>query len=394
MRRTGHGTVAELPAPDTAARAHSERVAAALRAEIRASDGWIPFARYMELALYAPGLGYYAAGATKLGRDGDFVTAPELSPLFGAALAVELRAILDATARRDIVELGAGTGRLAADVLNALAAANALPARYRILETSPDLRQRQRATLAREASAHMSIIEWVGTLPEAIDGAVIANEVLDAIPVHLVRMHDGAAFERGVGWDDGAARFRWIDRPADEHLAALATQRFPSGTDFLSEFNPAAEALVRAIGKALTGGAALFIDYGFPAAEYYHPQRSEGTLMCHYRHRAHADPFLWPGLNDITAHVDFTAIADAGVAAGLHVAGFAPQAPFLMSCGVLDLLAATGPANSAAYLKAAAAVQQLLSPAEMGELFKVLALARSEGIDWKGFTLVDRSGRL
>jgi len=394
VRRTAHGTVADLPVPDTAARAHSERVVAALRADIRASDGWISFARYMELALYAPGLGYYAAGATKLGQDGDFVTAPEMSPLFGAALAVQLSAILDVTIGRDIVELGAGTGRLAADVLNALAAADALPARYRILETSPDLRERQRATLARDASAHMPRVEWVDTLPAAIDGAVIANEVLDAIPVHLVRTHGGAAFERGVGWDADACRFEWVDQPAGHRLAALASQRFPGDMDYLSELNPAAEALVRSIGSSLEGGAALFIDYGFAAAEYYHPQRSQGTLMCHYRHRAHADPFLWPGLNDVTAHVDYTAIAEAGVAAGLHVGGFAPQAPFLMSCGVLDLLAAVGPPDSAAYLEAAAPVQRLLSPAEMGEFLKVLALARSDGIEWKGYALVDRSGRL
>jgi SAM-dependent MidA family methyltransferase len=394
VRCAAHRTVVDLPAPDTAARAHSEHVVAALRAEIRASGGWIPFARYMEIALYAPGLGYYAAGAAKLGRDGDFVTAPEMSPLFGAALAVQLRAILDATAGRDVVELGAGTGRLAADVLNALAAANAPPARYRILETSPDLRERQRATLARNAPAHAPLVDWVDTLPKAIDGAIVANEVLDAIPVHVVRAHGAEVLERGVGWDDAASRFEWIERPARERLAALATQRLPPGPDYVSEINPVAEALVHSIGRSLEGGAALFIDYGFPAAEYYHPQRSEGTLMCHYRHRAHADPFLWPGLNDITAHVDFTAIAEAGVAAGLHVAGFAPQAPFLVSCGVLDLLAAVGPPDSAPYLQAAAPIQHLLSPAEMGELFKVLALARSEGIDWKGFTLVDRRGRL
>jgi SAM-dependent MidA family methyltransferase len=389
-----HGNVADLPAPDVAARAHSERVAAALRAAIDGAGGWISFARYMELALYSPGLGYYAAGAAKLGRDGDFVTAPELSPLFAATLAVELRAILDATTRREVVELGAGTGRLAADVLNALAQADALPTRYRILETSPDLRERQRATVVRDASAHVAIVEWLDALPEAIDGAVLANEVLDAVPVHVVRMHEGMALERGVGWDDGAHRFRWQERAADERLAALAARRFPAGDDYTSELNPAAEALVRSIGDSLAGGAALFIDYGFPAAEYYHPQRSDGTLMCHYRHRVHADPFLWPGLCDITAHVDFTAIADAGAEGGLHVAGFAPQASFLMSCGLLDMLAAAGPPDSAAYLKAAAFVQKLLSPAEMGELFKVLALARSDDIDWKGFALVDRSGRL
>ncbi len=383
-----------LSAPDTEARAHSGRVVAAIREEILRCDGWISFARYMELALYAPGLGYYAAGATKLGADGDFVTAPEMSPLFGAALAVQLRAILAVTKRRDVLELGAGTGRLAADLLNALAKAGAPPARYRILEPSPDLRERQRATIARDAAPGSAIVEWIDALPDSIDGAVVANEVLDAIPAHLVASRGGKLFERGVAWNDGKARFEWDERPAAEALAALAAQRFPPGIDYLSEINPASNALVEDIGRRLVGGAALFIDYGFPALEYYHPQRGEGTLMCHYRHRAHADPFVWPGLNDITAHVDFSAIADAGARAGLHVVGFAPQAPFLMGCGILDLLAAVGSPESAAYMKAAAPVQKLLSPAEMGELFKVLALARTEGIDWKGFALVDRSGRL
>jgi len=386
--------VVNLPPPDADARAHSERVAAAVRDEIRRCDGWISFARYMDLALYAPGLGYYAAGATKLGADGDFVTAPEMSPLFGAALAVQLRAILAATTRREVLELGAGTGRLAADVLMALSATGALPARYRILETSPDLRERQRATIARDAAPCAAIVDWVATMPKSVDGAVVANEVLDAIPAHVVSRRGDAFFEHGVGWDDALGRLRWVEQPAGASLAALGAQRFPPGVDYLSEINPAAVALVEDIGRRLAGGAALFIDYGFPAAEYYHPQRNDGTLMCHYRHRAHADPFLWPGLNDITAHVDFSAIADAGERAGLRVAGFAPQAPFLMGCGILDLLAAVGSPDSPVYMKAAAPVQKLLSPAEMGELFKVLALVRTEGIDWMGFALVDRSGRL
>jgi SAM-dependent MidA family methyltransferase len=386
--------VVNLPAPDNDARVHCGRVVAAIRDEIARCGGWISFARYMDLALYAPGLGYYAAGATKLGADGDFVTAPELSPLFGAALAVQLRAILTATSRREVLELGAGTGRLAADVLNALSAKGALPARYRILEPSPDLRERQRATIARDAAACAAIVEWTDTIPESIDGAVVANEVLDAIPAQVVASRGDTFFERGIGWDAAQGRFEWVERKAVESLAALAVQRFPPGIDYVSEINPAAEALVEEIGRRLAGGAAVFIDYGFPATEYYHLQRSEGTLMCHYRHRAHIDPFLWPGLSDITAHVDFSAIADAGARAGLHVAGFAPQAPFLMGCGILDLLAAEGSPDSSSYMKAAAPVQKLLSPAEMGELFKVLALARAEGIDWPGFTLIDRSGRL
>ena len=189
------------------------------------------------------------------------------------------------------------------------------------------------------------------------------------------------------------AAFAWAERPADARLAALASSRFPDGGDYMSEINPAAEALVQSVGRRLRAGAMLLIDYGFPAAEYYHPQRATGTVMCHYRHRAHDDPFAWPGLTDITAHVDFSAMAAAGARAGLHVAGFVPQAPFLLGCGILDQLKAVGAPGSVDYIRAVAPVQKLLSPAEMGELFKVLALARSDGIAWPGFTQGDRGHR-
>jgi SAM-dependent MidA family methyltransferase len=394
--------VTDLPEPDTAARAHSERVTAHIRSVIASSGHRIPFSRYMDLALYAPGLGYYAAGATKLGAAGDFVTAPEMTPLFATALASQVAAILDATERREIVELGGGSGRLAADLLLALAARDALPSRYAILEVSPDLASRQRETLERLAPAQRGRVTWIDALPGSIDGALIANEVLDAVPCALIARREGRWHERGVGWtaapsaagDDARGAFAWIDAPADDRFAALATTRFPSDIDYESEINAAAEALVEDIGRRMTGGAALFIDYGFPAAEYYHPQRSQGTLMCHYRHRAHGDPFAWPGLTDITAHVDFTAMAEAGERAGLEVAGYTALAPFLIGCGILDGLAATGAPESPPYLRAASSVQKLLAPSEMGELFKVLALARSSTIAWPGFGIVDRRHRL
>ena len=384
----------DLPEPGAAARAHSERVAAHIRAEIAVCAGRIPFSRYMDLALYAPGLGYYAAGATKLGASGDFVTAPELTPLFGQALSTQVAAILAATRGREIVELGGGSGRLAADLLAALAERDALPSRYAILEPSPDLAQRQRDTLARDAAAHFDRITWIAGLPEWIDGALIANEVLDALPVAIVARRAEAWLERGVTWDDARRSFTWLDRRADARLAAIAAARYPAHGDYTSEINLAAEALVGDIGRRMTGGAALFIDYGFPAAEYYHPHREEGTLMCHYRHRAHGDPFAWPGLTDITAHVDFTAMADAGERAGLAVAGFTAQAPFLIGCGILDSLAATGAPESLPYIRAAAATQKLLAPSEMGELFKVLALAKTDTIEWPGFGVLDRRHRL
>jgi len=386
--------VNELPEPSSAARAHSERVVAAIRDELVSAGGYLPFSRYMQLALYAPGLGYYAAGATKLGRDGDFVTAPEMTPLFAIALANEVSAILGQTRSREIVELGGGSGRLAADMLAALASRDALPSRYSILEPSPELAERQRATLARDGAAHVDRIHWIDRLPDAIDGVLLANEVLDAIPVDIVGRREGMWLERGVRWDNESDQFAWSERPLGSDLAAIAAARFPASVDYTSEINRAGEALVEDIGKRITGGAALFIDYGFPAAEYYHPQRDRGTLMCHYRHRAHDDPFQWPGLTDITAHVDFTAMAEAGERAGLRVAGFAALAPFLIGCGILDALAATGRPESKPYIVAASAVQKLLAPSEMGELFKVLALARAETIDGPGFALYDRRGRL
>jgi SAM-dependent MidA family methyltransferase len=386
--------VTDLPVHDAHARSHSERVVAAMRAAIARAGGFIPFSRYMELALYAPGLGYYAAGTRKLGAGGDFVTAPEMTPLFATALATQVAAILAATERREIVELGGGSGRLAADLLAALAARDALPARYAILEVSPDLAERQRATLARDAPAQLARVKWVTALPETIDGALIANEVLDAVPCALIARRAGEWRERGVTWDDARSSFEWGERAAEARLAALAAARYPRSGDYLSEINPAAEALVEDVGRRLAAGAALFIDYGFPAAEYYHPQRSEGTLMCHFRHRAHDDPFAWPGLTDITAHVDFTAMAEAGERVGLQVAGYIAQAPFLVGCGILDALAATGAPTAPAYIRATAAVQKLLAPSELGELFKVLALAKSETIDWPGFSVADRRHRL
>jgi SAM-dependent MidA family methyltransferase len=386
--------LSELPLPDADARAHSERVVARIRDDIAAASGWIPFARYMDLALYAPGLGYYAAGATKLGPAGDFVTAPEMTPLFAIALSTQAAEILRASERCEILELGGGSGRLAADLLNALARRDALPSRYMILEPSPDLRERQRTTIAREANAHLARVEWIDALPASIDGVVVANEVLDAISVHIVARRGGAWFERGVGWNAGRSAFEWSERPADARLESLAAQRWPEQGDYLSEINPMAEALVEDIARRFVRGAALIIDYGFPAAEYYHPQRDQGTLICHYRHRAHTDPFSWPGLTDITAHVDFTAIARAAKRGGLAIAGFTSQAPFLLGCGILDALAASGEPMSKDYVQAVAPVQKLLSPAEMGELFKVIAFSKSDAIAWPGFALADRSHRL
>lgn len=373
-----------LPPPDAAGAAHSARVVTSVRELIVAAGGWIPFSDYMQHVLYAPGLGYYAAGSRKLGAAGDFVTAPETTRLFGTALATPIAAVLDATGTTAVLELGAGSGALARDLLHAMP-----EVRYRILEVSPDLRERQMQAL----SAFASRVEWLDRLPDAIEGVVVMNEVLDAVPPHVVARRGDEWLERGVAWDGG---LRWSDRPLPAgSLRTLARLRLPAADGYVSEINPAAEALVRSIALRVRRGAMIAIDYGFPRAEYYHPQRARGTLMGHYRHRAHDDPFLWPGLCDLTAHVDFTAVAEAGVAGGLRVAGYTSMAAFLVGAGILRDLAGVGDPVSPAYIREAAAVQRLLSPAEMGELFKVIVLAeKSGGIVWPYLQEADRSHRL
>jgi SAM-dependent MidA family methyltransferase len=386
--------LAGLPQPSALEREHSDRVVAPVVHMIAEEEGWISFADYMNAVLYAPGLGYYAAGAHKFGAAGDFVTAPELTPLFGRALAAQLAQVLAQVSEGDILEIGPGSGRLAADVLTTLAEQGALPARYLLLEVSPALRERQRERLAAQVGDLMGRVQWIDVLPERWRGAVVANEVLDAVPAHLIVRRGGEWLERGVTVDT-TAHLAFCDRPLPSGLLRnTAQRRFPSDGDYASEVNPTAEALVTSIGERCERGLMLLVDYGFPAVEYYHPQRDGGTLMAHYRHRALADPFVYPGLCDITAHVDFSAIARAGVAAGMSVAGFATQAHFLVNCGVLDALARCGDPQSAAYLRAANAVQTLTSPAEMGELYKVLALTRDLDVELIGFRDGDRSHRL
>lgn len=377
----------DLPEPDADARAHSERVSAVLREQIAANGGFLPFRDWMNTALYAPGLGYYVAGAQKFGADGDFVTAPELTPLFGRTLATDVAAILDASSGRHILELGAGSGKLARDILAGLDAMGAKVDSYSILELSADLAQRQRAMLGHDAR-----VQWLSTLADTIDGAVVMNEVLDAIPPDIVSRRNGEWFERGVAVRD--AKFVWAELPLeDASLQALAQARFPESGDYYSEINRGAESLVEDIGRRLQSGALLLIDYGFSGSEYFHSQRAEGTVMAHYRHRSSADPFIWPGLADLTTHVDFSAIAAAGERAGLTVDGFTSQASFLVSSGILDLLSEVAAPESLDYLQQTGAVQKLLAPEEMGELFKVLMLARSR-LEGAGFRMRNAAWKL
>jgi SAM-dependent MidA family methyltransferase len=383
---------ARLPEPSADAQTHSNRVRYAIVARIAAAGGWIPLADYIQAALYAPGLGYYVAGARKFGKDGDFVTAPELSPLFGGALAAPVAQVLRLTGG-DVIELGAGSGALAADLLDALAEQNGLPDRYLILEPGAELRERQRARVTQCVPGALERVHWIDALPASWRGVVVANEVLDAVPPHVVVRREGRWLERGVTLEHGALAL--LDRPLhDARLIALAGAAFPADIDYASEINPAAAALAKSLALSCDAGVMVLADYGFVAAEYYHPQRNQGTLMVHYRHRALADPLIWPGLADITSHVDFSAIARAGVEGGMRVAGFASQAHVLVDCGILDRLARVGDPASPEYIRAVSAVQKLLSPAEMGELFKVLALARGFDAPLAGFASGDRSHRL
>ncbi|RZS84465.1 class I SAM-dependent methyltransferase [Pigmentiphaga kullae] len=385
--------MSKLPDLDPAAGAHSRLVARHLQTKIRAAGGWLPFDRWMDEALYAPGLGYYAAGSAKLaegGRhpSGDFVTAPELTPLFAQTLARQVAEVLAACGGMEVLEFGAGTGALAAGLLAALDELG-VPARYRIVEVSADLRERQRTRLA----VHGGRVEWLDALPASFVGCVVANEVLDAMPVRLFHWTDAGLLERGVALQ-GDEGFAWQDRAAPADLVQAVEARMPPLPGYVSEINPQGEAFVRGMGAWLQAGAALLIDYGFSRAEYYHPQRMEGTLMCHLRHVAHADPLVAVGVQDITAHVDFTAMAEAAVAGGLEVLGYASQAGFLMNAGLMELLSRVDPADVAAYAQAVAPVQKLLSPAEMGELFKVLAVGRGLDRPLSGFGRGDRSHTL
>jgi SAM-dependent MidA family methyltransferase len=374
-----------LPAPSAEALAASAALAALIREEI-GRTGWLGFERYMELALYAPRLGYYTGGAVKFAGAGDFVTAPELTPLFAQTLARQVGEILRRERLDAVLELGAGSGRLAQGLLAALAAQGLAP-RYRVLELSGELRARQQALLAPFGAQ----VQWLDALPGAYEGVVIANEVLDAMPVRLTVKTAAGWAERGVAVDaQGALVF--ADRASGD--AALRppvdfADALPVG--YCTEIGRQAAAFVRGLGGWLARGAALLIDYGFAQHEYYHPQRAMGTLAAHYRHRMHADVLRWPGLQDITAHVDFTAAALAAQDAGLDVLGYATQARFLLNCGVLGALQAVPDERR---LRETAAVQKLLAESEMGELFKVLALGRGISPALLGFAQGDRTHTL
>lgn len=388
-----HPAGLETPPPDALLR--SAALVETIRHEARQAGGWLPFSRYMELALYAPGLGYYASNARQFGSGGDFTTAPEISPLFARALARQVAQIL-AHGAPVITEFGPGSGALAAQLLGALEEAGQLPERYGLVELSASLRSLQRQTLAARVPHLLARCSWFDTLPERLCGVVLGNEVLDALPADLIVRHATGWVERGVA-PDATGTLRWQERPPGSDLAAaiatsLPSQRaWPSG--YTSEISRHTQGFVATVADHLDTGVALFIDYGFPAEEYYHVERAAGTLMAHYRHRAHSAPLLWPGLQDVTTHVDFSAVARCARGAGCELLGYTSQARFLLNCGILELMAGS-PDDVERWLPESNALHRLLSEAEMGELFKVIAFGRNVESDLVGFAAGDRSARL
>ena len=375
LRHCRYNVGMSLPEPDSDALAASHALQQVIATEIAQHAGAISFARFMELALYAPRLGYYSGGAAKLGRDGDFTTAPEISTLFGATLA-RVAASIIAQSAPNILEFGAGTGKLARDVLTALGQAGVAVERYAIVELSGELRARQ-----QQALVDFPQVCWLDGFPDTFSGVVLANEVLDAMPVELVTRTADGWRQVMVTIEDG--RFAFTERAPDTALAAHLLRQIPDADvlplGYLTEVHPVAAGFMASLAHMLASGtgAAILFDYGFPAHEYYFDERVAGTVMCHYRHHAHPDPFYLPGLQDITAHVDFTAMALAAQDNGLEVLGYMNQAAFLLGAGIGELLLRTDPADAARYLPQASAVQMLVSPAEMGELFKVLVVGQN-----------------
>lgn len=384
---------ATLSTPSASALEHSQTVQQAVQTKIKKSGNWISFADYMELILYAPGLGYYSGGTTKFGEAGDFVTAPEISTLFGKTLARQAEQILNLTEDANILEFGAGSGKLALDLLLELEKLESLPTKYYILELSADLRQRQQILIKNKAPHLLPLIHWLDELPTRFKGFVVANELLDAMPVHLVTWRNGQPYERGVIWQED--KLAWKEQPLNSgrlHEAACQlTPQIENDTIYTSEISLSIKQFIHSIKDILQEGAFVLVDYGFGCNEYYHPQRNQGTLMCHYRHHSHDDPFYLPGLQDVTCHVDFSSVYEAMKDTELDLLGYTTQAHFLLNCGIVEILSLVSADHINEYLPLSNQLQKLTSPAEMGELFKVIAIGKNIQQPLIGFTTGDKS---
>lgn len=385
-----------LPEASADEQAHSDRLITAICKAIDTHKGWLSFEQFMQMALYEPGLGYYSAGARKLGAAGDFVTAPEISPLFGRSLARQCAQVLQETGG-DILELGAGSGVMAADILSELAALEQLPRHYFILEVSADLRDRQQATLAERVPHLASRVAWLDALPNELTGIVIANEVLDALPVQRFVVRGNQINALGVTWQLG--RLDWSEVRADAQLEAAVRHiekeigfALPDG--YSSEINLRLPHWFAGIANALQRGVLLFIDYGLPRAHYYSAERTRGTLLCHYRHRFHDDALVHVGLQDIGAWVDFTAVAEAAVENDCSVLGYNTQAHFLIGCGIDKLLAGLAEQGLESRLQIGKQAMVLTLPGEMGERFKTIALGKNWDTPLMGYSVRDMAASL
>lgn len=377
-----------LPAPTAEEIAHSAQLTARIRQAIHAAGGSIPFAPFMHMALYEPSLGYYVAGLRKIGKDGDFVTAPEISPLFSQCLANQCAQILNELGGGDVLELGAGSGIMAADILMQLEKRECLPQHYYILDVSPELRDRQFHTLQRQVPHLLGRVTWLDSLPaQPLRGVILGNEVLDAMPVELFRIMNGEMFTLAVSAND--AGFAFVTTP---HTQPAPYESLPDG--YTSEYNPALPAWLQSVADCLTAGVVLLVDYGYEAREYYHPERDQGTLICHYQHRVHDNPLIYVGLQDITASVDFTAVANAGLDVGLELYGYTTQAMFLASSGLEQAFISALNTHPAQQYALAQQVRLLSLPSEMGDRFKVIALGKDYHSALLGFQLDDRRYRL
>lgn len=387
----------DFPRPESHAVAISEQLVMQLREEIIQHGGIIPFSRYQEQVLYAPGLGYYSAGAEKLGPVGDFITAPEVSSLFSRCLARQCAQLLKQLPGAGMLELGAGTGVMAAELLAELHRLGQMPSEYAILETSASLRARQSITLASRVPKLAGRVRWLDTLPKrGWRGIVLGNEVLDALPVELFRKSSGGVEQGFVTWAEDRFQLGFA-MPQDERLVhqlrVIEAELGPLADGYRSELNLAMAAWISALAEPLGQGAFLFLDYGYPRREYYHPQRTMGTLICHYRHRAHSNPFILPGLQDITSFVDFSAVAEAALAADLALAGYTNQAHFLLGCGLLEL-AGDMTHDPERQVRLATEIKQLTLPSAMGERFKAIGFTRNLTVPWVGFQSRDLSAML
>lgn len=357
------------------------------------TDNGIPFDEFMRLALYDPELGYYSAGKYKIGKDGDFITAPEIGSVFAYCIADQCQQILLSIPKGSILEAGAGHGRLAVDLLLQLEQRNSLPDKYLILELSHSLRTVQRETIQNDVPHLIDRIEWIDTFPNEFHGIILGNELLDAMPVELFEISKAGPVSLNVKCDRDGFQYTYNrDQTSAQITDRLNPLKLPAG--YRSELNFQAEAWIRSAADSLAEGVLLLIDYGFPRAEYYHPQRQQGTLMCHYRHHNHDNPFVLIGLQDITAHVDFTAMAEAAVDSNLDVLGYTSQAAFLMTCGLEQLMKQSNPEDSAKHLTLTTEINKLTHPSEMGELFKVIAFGKHYNESLKGFQLQDQRHRL